>query len=302
MRGPGAGGHTPPQSQAASNPCLNCGTNVQLEFCPECGQRSIEPDPTLREFLHELAEEFLHWDGKLLKTFRMLVTKPGALTCEYLSGKRVRYISPLRVYLACSLLFFFVSALVPRVPLGIKENSDFSFQIGPVGIQEADSASSSASLDKRATNGSWVERVWGDHYASAMRNRGELIGDITDAIPKTMFALVPLFAALVMLVFRRSRRRFPQHLAFALHVHAFLFLMLTLMLARRFTSVLSVHVAIQLVFIGAAVVYLVRATRTVYDVGIGSAIARSALIGLTYFLLFCVAMVITVGLIVVIQF
>ena len=99
-RGPGAAGLTPAHSLAASNPCLNCGTNVQLTYCPECGQREIDSDPTLREFLHELAEEFLHWDGKLLTTFRLLVARPGALTCEYLAGRRVRYISPLRVYLA----------------------------------------------------------------------------------------------------------------------------------------------------------------------------------------------------------
>ena len=116
LRGPGAGGFTPPQSLAAANPCLNCGTNIQLTYCPECGQAEIDSDPTLREFLHELAEEFLHWDGKLVKTFRLLVMRPGSLTCEYLAGKRVRFISPLRVYLTCSLLFFFVSAIVPLVP------------------------------------------------------------------------------------------------------------------------------------------------------------------------------------------
>ena len=117
-----------------------------------------------------------------------------------------------------------------------------------------------------------------------------------------MFVLVPLYAALVMFAFRSSRRRFPQHLAFALHVHAFLFLALTLMLARRFTSVIPLYVAIQLVTIGGFAVYLVRATRTVYDVTTGGAIARSALVATIYFLLFLVAMLVTLGLIVLIQF
>jgi hypothetical protein len=242
-----------PQSVAASNPCLNCGTNVQLEFCPECGQRAIDPDPTLREFLHELAGEFLRWDGKLITTFRTLVSRPGVLTNEYLAGRRVRYISPPRVYLVCSVLYFFVSALAPQPQL--------------------------------------------------VTNQGPIVTTrLAAAIPKAMFVLVPLFAALVMVAFRQSRRRFPQHLAFALHVHAFLFLVLTLMLVRRLTDVVPIQVGVTLLGIAAILVYLVRSMRAVYDVSLGSAVARSALVGITYALAFGVATLLTFELIVLLQF
>ena len=302
LRGPGAGGFTPPHSLAASNPCLNCGTNVQLEYCPECGQRTIDPDPTLKEFLHELAEEFLHWDGKLLSTFRMLVMKPGALTCEYLAGRRVRFISPLRVYLTCSLLFFFVSAMVPQTHIVLTSGNAVTTSAGPIQIGETDSTATIAAVDTLAQHGRWVGRVWGKQFGAAMRNRGELTAHVTSAVPKTIFVLVPLFAALVMVAFRQSRRRFPQHLAFALHVHAFLFLALTVMLVRRFTGVIAVHTLVQLVCLSAIAVYLVRSVKTVYDVTTGGAIARSALVAGTYFILFAVAMVLTFGLIVLLQF
>jgi len=291
-----------PQSVAASNPCLNCGTNVQLEFCPECGQRAIDPDPTLREFLHELAEEFLHWDGKLVTTFRTLITKPGVLTVEYLAGKRVRYISPLRVYLACSLLYFFVSAVAPHPPLVISRGSAVTTRIGIVNIQETDSTATIAALDTLAQHGRWVGRVWGAHFANAMRNRGTLQSRIATAIPKAMFVLVPLFAALVSMVLRLCRRRFPQHLAFALHVHAYLFLVLTLMLVRRVTGIVPIQVGATLLGVGAILVYLVQSMRTVYEISPGAAVARSALVGVTYFLAFSVAMVLTFGLIVLLQF
>ena len=269
LRGPRAGGFTPPQSQAASNPCLNCGTNIQLTYCPECGQREIDSDPTLREFAHELAEEFLHWDGKVFRTFRLLVTRPGGLTREFLAGRRVRYISPLRVYLTCSVLFFFLAAVLPEPKRVLATGTAVNTQVG---------------------------------FGAAMRNRGELSAHVTASIPKAMFVLVPLFAALVMLVCRGSRRRFPQHLAFALHVHAVLFLTLTVMLARRLTSIIPVHVAIQLVCLGAFAVYLVRAMRATYGVSTGGAMARTALVASAYFVLFCGAMVLTFGLIVLLQF
>jgi hypothetical protein len=298
MRGPGAGGPTPQQSQAASNPCLNCGTNIQLEYCPECGQRSLDPDPTLGEFLLEICEEFLRWDGKLLRTFRQLVNKPGVLTNEYLSGKRVRYISPMRLYFACSLLFFFVSAIVPQNPIVITRDG-VTTRIGPLTDQDTTLSRTLLGSVNEAGN---PNGVWARHYANALRHGRELSAQLATAVPKTMFVLVPLFAALVMLVLRQSRRRFPQHLAFALHVHAFLFLVLTLMLVRRLSGVIPVHIVVQVVGIGAVVVYLVRSMRTVYDIGTGGAIARSALVAATYFVGFCLAMVATFALIVLIQF
>ena len=289
---------------AASNPCLNCGTNIQLSYCPECGQREIESDPTLREFLHELAEEFLHWDGKLFTSFRLLVTRPGALTAEYLAGRRVRYISPLRLYLTCSLLFFFVGAVVPQPRRSVVHNGrQVSTRLGLITITEPDSAATIAALDSMAQHRKLASRMWGTHFGAAMRQRGLLIASMAAAIPKTMFVLVPLFAALVMGVFRRTRRRFPQHLAFALHVHAYLFLVLTVMLVRRFMPTITPAVlVIELLCFGAIGVYLVRAMRAVYGVRTGEAIARSALVAASYLLLFGVAMLVTFGLIVLLQF
>ncbi|MDQ2665028.1 MAG: DUF3667 domain-containing protein [Gemmatimonadota bacterium] len=303
LRAPGAGGFTPAHSVAASNPCLNCGTNMQLAFCPECGQPQVDSDPTFREFLHEVAEEFLHWDGKLGRTFRMLVTKPGALTNEYLAGRRVRYISPLRVYLTCSLLFFFVSAVVPqRASVSVREGALVRTQIGFITVTEPDSVAAIAALDSMAHHKKWISRTWGKHFGAAMRQRGSVIAKMAAAVPNTMFVLVPLFAALVMLAFRRSRRRFPQHLAFALHVHAFLFLALTIMLARRLTTALPVSLALVLICMGAVVVYLVRAMRNVYEVSTGGALARTGMVGSIYSVLFGVAMVATFVLIVLLEF
>jgi hypothetical protein len=52
-------------------------------------------------------ESFLNWDSKFFTTIALLIVKPWRLTNEFLAGKRVRYVNPLRLYLLASILFFF---------------------------------------------------------------------------------------------------------------------------------------------------------------------------------------------------
>lgn len=280
LRGPGAGGFTPPTSVAASNPCLNCGTNIQLEFCPECGQREIDTDPTLREFLAELAEEFLHWDGKLFKTYRMLLTKPGQLTMAYLEGRRVRYVSPLRVYLSCSILFFFLSTVAPRQVVIDRTGRPVAGGIVQVGRSTPQDL---AEIDADARRGSAPSRFWKSHMARALRDPENLQHDTLESIPKAMFVLVPFFALLVGLVYRDRRRKYPQHLAFALHIHAALFLTLSVMLGGRFFGSPVASGIYQVLFIIPFAIYLVRATRKVYPGSAGQTVWRLSAACAMYF-------------------
>src|SRR5437870_9760567 len=87
--------------------CENCGAELQGHWCAKCGQPAIE---YRRSFLHVVADilnEFLNWDSKFFTTIALLILKPWRLTNEFLAGKRVRYVNPLRLYLLASILFFF---------------------------------------------------------------------------------------------------------------------------------------------------------------------------------------------------
>ena len=295
LRGPGAGGFTPPTSVAASNPCLNCGTNVQLSYCPECGQHEIDSDPTLREFVHELAEEFLHWDGKLATTFRTLVTRPGALTVEYLAGRRMRYVSPLRVYLTCSVLFFFLGAIAPK--RFVLDRSGQRVERGIVQIGQA-TPKDIAAIDSQARASGVFMRVWLSHLARALREPERLQRTTLSAIPKGMFVLVPLFAALMGVMYRDRRRKYPQHLAFALHVHAALFLALTVLLGERFIQSVAGSTLYQMAILVPLAVYVVRAARTVYQGSTAQAFWRVSVACTMYFVAFVALLVLLFGLIV----
>ena len=286
---------------------LNCDSPMAQQYCPVCGQAATDPDPTLREFLHELAAEFLLWDGKLLTTFRLLVAKPGELTREYLSGHRVPYISPLKLYLTCSVVFFLLRAMLPDPAVVVRTGGVVKTQIGGVVLEEQKEGESVAELDRLARSGaSPLERQFGRRMGNALRHK-EAFGDaMRENTPRMMFVLVPLFAALTALIFRSRRMHYPKHLTFALHAHAFLFLALIPTLLPRVlprTNIGSVVSAIAvLASFGAIATYLVIALRRVYGGTLRGAIARSALLAGFYFALFTIALLTTVAIVMAVQF
>jgi hypothetical protein len=94
--------------------CPNCGAPAPGRDCPDCGQEQGPLRPTIREIAHDFVEEHVGWDSKIMRTIGLLVARPGALTQEYLAGRRVRYLRPLRLYLLTSVLFFVALSAVSR--------------------------------------------------------------------------------------------------------------------------------------------------------------------------------------------
>jgi hypothetical protein len=87
--------------------CENCGAELQGHWCAHCGQPAIEYRRSFRHLVADLLNEFLNWDSKFFTTIGLLLLKPWRLTNEFLAGKRVRYVNPLRLYLLASIIFFF---------------------------------------------------------------------------------------------------------------------------------------------------------------------------------------------------
>ena len=88
--------------------CPNCGTELreEYEFCPRCGQENHDLRVPFKTFLYEFLENITHFDTKLWNTLKVIFTKPGQLTKDYVEGKRVRYVHPARFYVFVSVIFF----------------------------------------------------------------------------------------------------------------------------------------------------------------------------------------------------
>src|SRR5262245_61003334 len=97
--------------------CLNCDAPLSGAYCSACGQRDLPPYPSVRELAIDAFWELSGWDGRFATTVRTLIRRPGMLTREFLEGRRARYISPLRLYLMASLVYFVLAAAAPDVRL-----------------------------------------------------------------------------------------------------------------------------------------------------------------------------------------
>ena len=91
--------------------CANCGVPMQGEFCHECGQSIHSVLKPVHGLFEEAAETLFHIDGRIVHTVPPLLLKPGFLTLEYFSGRRVRYIAPFRLMFVLCLLALFVCHL-----------------------------------------------------------------------------------------------------------------------------------------------------------------------------------------------
>lgn len=82
------------QPETTTTQCLNCGTEFEGNFCPECGQSAETGRFTMRFIFENLLAAFLSKDGGIWFTLKNLFTRPGAMIVEILKGKRRRYFSP----------------------------------------------------------------------------------------------------------------------------------------------------------------------------------------------------------------
>ncbi|MDB6146608.1 MAG: hypothetical protein JWO45_272 [Spartobacteria bacterium] len=87
--------------------CENCGAELAGRYCSQCGQPAIDYRRSFRHVIVDVLDSFLNWDSKFFATIGLLIARPWQLTNEFIAGKRVRYLHPLRLYLLASILFFF---------------------------------------------------------------------------------------------------------------------------------------------------------------------------------------------------
>lgn len=108
-------------SAATSAPgplCLNCRSPLLGEFCYECGQPRKGWIRHISGIAGDFLDSVLNFDSRTLRTIGPLFLRPGYLTTEYFAGRRVRYVTPLRLYVFMSVIAFMLVAWNNNGPPG----------------------------------------------------------------------------------------------------------------------------------------------------------------------------------------
>jgi hypothetical protein len=260
--------------------CLNCSAPLHGSFCAECGQRAVPPHPTVSELAGDAWHELTGYDGRILATIRGLA-RPGFLTRAYLEGRRAHYLPPVRVYLVVSVIYFVIAASVPE-DMAIREDGSMT---GPGGVNivtetgdgGAMSATERAELLAQAETAPWFLRATVRALAedpSGFRRRMFTI------MPRVFFALLPVFAGVVALFYRK--RHFPTALVFAVHLHAFAFIVFAVAELMKFTRNETLADCVSTVMAVIFAFYALKAFRAVFGGSWPMTIAKAMGIGFLY--------------------
>ncbi len=242
--------------------CPSCGAKSSTPFCPPCGERRWnEHDLTIRHLMGQLMESLTHLDSRLFRTLRLLVAQPGKLTLAYLRGARRPYLSPFHIFLDANLVFLLVQLLSGPSLF----NTPLAAHLG------------------HQLHGSLAQRLVDHHLGTTGMSLDQYtpIFNYAETIfSRTLILLMlPPFAVIAGLVFVDRRRLAVTHLVFALHLYAFMLIVLCVLFpAVTVVAHLLIHfgVAVDPELLGwivtalqvaPCVVYLAWSARAVYDVG-----------------------------------
>ncbi|MFL6593578.1 MAG: DUF3667 domain-containing protein [Luteimonas sp.] len=102
----------PPAPEAPTRgACENCGAPLLGPHCYRCGQPVTGLVRHFTSVVGDFLDTVLNIDARVFRTLWPLFAKPSYLSCEYFAGRRVRYVSPVRLFVFLSIVTFFIARL-----------------------------------------------------------------------------------------------------------------------------------------------------------------------------------------------
>lgn len=200
--------------------CENCGSFVEIRFCPQCGQENTETKKSFHYLFTHFIEDLVHYDNGFWKAIKHLLISPYILTVEYLKGRRKKYVAPVKLFIFMNFLCFFLTGVlsyetsslikVKETPQKKKEEIEL--------IKHNDINSNFFSrkidaLDKKYT------------AKEIFQKAGE---NIKYYFPKVIFAYLPLFAFFLWLFHNKKRWWYFDHGIFTFHFFSSIMLLISL--------------------------------------------------------------------------
>ena len=233
--------------------CKNCDTPLQGEYCHRCGQQDKRYLRSIFAVVGDLMGELGHWDSRFYRTLSGLFMRPGFLSLEFVRGRHASYVPPLRMYFFMSLISFMVMrALIDFTPqvnqdLSPEQQAEIQQQIdkadallatqnepaSDVTVTPPDEEPATLNLDLKdfPLLDAEDEKLLEQKLKLMQQNPDAFIERLVGNAPQAMLLMLPFWALLLKLCYPFSKHYYIEHLAVALHTHAFLllsFMMLTI--------------------------------------------------------------------------
>ncbi len=185
-----------------------------------CGEKILGPhDLAVGHYWHELLHGFTHADGKLLKSLRAVLLRPGELSKAYMEGRRQFYMRPVNLFVVLNLVYF----LVPMFEV-FNTSLNSQLQMQPYSAMARNWVDTTL-----AATGATAEA-----YAQAFTLR-------SSSNAKLMLVLLVFILALPMALLYRGRTKWASgHVTFAFELMIFNLLALSIMLASVLYAVMGV--------------------------------------------------------------
>lgn len=249
--------------------CSNCQKKLKASFkyCPKCGQRITTHRVSLGILVTDFFREELHLNNKAIRTFRKLFLQPGQLTLEYIAGRKKSLLTPTKLFVWTG--FLMIAVLITAVNR-VEWNGDG--ENGPIQVN-------TGAGDEEP--GEFGQAVLGA-VDRANENPQLFFQTVLRRLPFVLLALLPAFAGLMKLFYRKRKIYYLEHLVFLLHLAAFGFLLFAVSVTLSMIGapgIVSMTIALGILFM-----YFLLSYKRVYRHRWLGTILRGSLIGLLFFL------------------
>ncbi len=231
--------------------CLNCRHVVEQKFCPNCGQENSDSRKTFHHLFIHFFEDLTHYENAFWKTIKNLLFKPSTLTKEYLSGKRLSYLAPVRLYIFISFITFLLIAMFPSKingdidksekkinkeiskatkDLDIKKENKKYFTF--INMKKIDSLQKYGKEDEKLNASSYWFAEKASHVTEKYSKKEiyeKFVESFFHNLPKILFIIMPFFAFFLWLFHNKKRWYYFDHGIFTLHYFSFLLLIFLIM-------------------------------------------------------------------------
>lgn len=280
---------------------------------------------SLKEVGGDVAHSLLHLDSRVWQTIKLLARKPGELTREFIGGRHQLYLPPFRLYLAISIVYFALQALLPDgdslnidkpedvqkkvataagpVPEDLRKELEAEGVLTPKGdVKTSDKGTSILSGEDcniRILDGGGKTKFEQSLSAACRQMKADggkrFAERFAATAPKLMFLFLPLMAGVALLFYWKPRRLYTEHLVLFLHNHAFTFLLLAVTALMTAAAELKVPLVGILNFAAFLLwcylpYYVFRSMRVVYGEGRIKTTLKFLSISTIYFLLLGITM------------